>query len=107
MCSRLVQDGKALDMQHAIRIGSGVAIWEGHIRDDNNYAKNCMQRVVIPGITRIEHHNLILEGEFDLIGHTRIVGGQTRVWIETEDREISKKVDRWPVFNKAIFNGRR
>lgn len=101
MCSRIIQDGKAIDLksQYAIRIGSGMAIWEGHIRNDNNYAKNSMQRVIIPGVTEILHHNSILRGEFDLIGYTRIVGGQTRVWIETDDRKIGH-TDRWPVFNK-------
>jgi len=101
MCSRIIQDGKAIDLksQYAIRIGSGIAIWEGHIRNDNNYAKNSMQKVIIPGVTQIEHHNLILVGEFDLIGYTRIIGGQTRVWIETEGRKING-IDRWPVFQK-------
>lgn len=101
MCNRIIQDGKALDMRHAIRIDSGVAIWEGHVRNDNNFAKNSMQRVIIPGVTRIEHHNLILMGEFDLIGYTRIIGGQTRVWFETEDRKIGDQ-DRWPRFAKFI-----
>jgi len=106
MCNRLIQDGKTLDSRghHAIRIDSGTAIWEGHVRNDNNFAKNHMQKVVIPGITRIEHHGQIISGEFDLIGYARDVSGLTRVWIETEDREVEGTVDRWPVFSRFRVN---
>ena len=108
MCGRISQMTATLYLRDRANIqiagldgSKSGAIWEGHIRDDNRYTKNSMQRVIIPKVTEIDHHGHVLHGEFDLIGWTRLIDGTLRVWIETEDADYAGRKDRWPKFMKC------